>query len=372
LQPAGRLVSPNGKGGAQGRQHIWPDHCRLLAVERLHGGTCDESGNLGLTVTAASASAARASASVSNSRTIALSAVGTSVHGRIDIPLTRSKIMTVRSAAVSFGPSDPARVVRAFVDALERLGYDMDPLLAEAGLSRADFDRDPDARIPCSVMVPLYQRAVQQRPITNAGMKIAAATPIGTFPRLDYVIVTCETVGEGLRHLARYFRLVDALHDVHLHDGEDPVRVVFESRDGRRGPFGYEFGIALTLLHLREETGECFRASYASFGHTPDDTAEAERLLECPVHVRAGWNGFALPRSSWELPMRRRDPILSKLLQRQADAAIARLPPTDGVVYEVSGKRRMRFARTRFSPPDPRRNPRTVPAHPGSVRSPPP
>ena len=41
----------------------------------------------------------------------------------------------------------PASSARVFVDALERLGYCMEPLLADAGIRRADLD-DPDARIP--------------------------------------------------------------------------------------------------------------------------------------------------------------------------------------------------------------------------------
>ena len=237
--------------------------------------------------------------------------------------------------AAATGPSDPARVVRVFVEALDRLGYDIDAELAQAGLRRSDFERDPDARIPCAVMVPIYQRAVRQRPIKNPGMRIAAVTPIGTFPLLDYAIATCDTVGDGIRQLARFFRLIDAPHVVECDEREDPVRVVFESRDGRDSAFGFEFGVALTLLHLREEAGERLRASYVSLRHMPDDIAEAEHIVGCPVRGGAAWNGFALSRSVQNLPLRRRDPLLAKLLQQQADEAIARLPPMDGVALDV-------------------------------------
>jgi AraC-like DNA-binding protein len=233
------------------------------------------------------------------------------------------------------GPSDPARIVRVFIAALDRLGYDIDPVLAQAGLCRSDFERDPDARIPCALIVPVFQRAVQHRPIKNPGVKVAAVTPIGTFPLLDYVMVTCDTVGDGIGQLARYFRLIDDPHVVHSQESEDPIRVVFESRDGRNSSFGFEFGVALTLLHIRDEAGESFRPSYASFRHAPDDVAEVEQIFGCPVHTRATWNGFALSRSAWNLPLRRRDPILADLLKRQADEAIARLPRMDGVPLDV-------------------------------------
>jgi AraC-like DNA-binding protein len=237
--------------------------------------------------------------------------------------------------AATSGPSDPARVVRVFVEAMERLGYDMDPLLAQAGFCRSEFECDPDARIPCSASVPMFQHAAQQRPLKNPGVRVAAVTPIGAFPLLDYVIVTSDTVGDAIRQLARYFGLVDAPHVLDVQEGEDPIRVVFESRDGHNSAFGFEFGVAVNLLHIRDEAGDCFRASYASFRHTPDDAAEIEAVLGCPVQPRATWNGFALSRRVWNLPLRRRDPILASLLQRQADEAIARLPSTDGVVHDV-------------------------------------
>lgn len=247
--------------------------------------------------------------------------------------LTKRAKASSRTAGTE--PSDPARVVRVFVEALDRLGYDINAELAQAGFRRSDFEQEPDARVPCAVMVPIYQRAVRQRPMKNPGMRVAAVTPIGTFPLLDYVIATCDTVGDATRQLARFFRLIDAPHVVECDEREDPVRVVFESRDGRDSPFGFEFGVALSLLHLREEAGERFRASYVSLRHMPDDIAEAEQIVGCPVRGGAAWNGFALPRPVWNVPLRRRDPVLAKLLQQQADAAIARLPPLDGVALDV-------------------------------------
>jgi AraC-like DNA-binding protein len=222
-----------------------------------------------------------------------------------------------------------------FIAALDRLGYDIDPLLAQAGFCRADFERDPDARIPCARIVPVFQRAMQHRPIANAGVKVAAVTPIGTFPLLDYVMVTCDTVGSGIGQLTRYFRLIDNPHVVQTVETEDPIRVVFDSRDGRNSSFGFEFGVSLILLHIREEAGESFRASYASFRHRPDDAAEIEQILGCTVRTGATWNGFAMSRGAWNLPLRRRDAILADLLTRQADEAIARLPQMDGVPLEV-------------------------------------
>jgi AraC-like DNA-binding protein len=217
------------------------------------------------------------------------------------------------------------------VDALERLDYRMDRPLADAGILRADLD-DPDARIPCTVWVPMLCRALEERPMKNAGMRLATATPIGAFPLIDYLIVTSRNVGEGLERLARYLRIAEAPSIPSLQEGEDPIRVLFEGRDT---PMSAEFSVTLNVLHFREETQDRFRAAYASFSHTPDDVAEMEHVLDCPVHTGASWNGWALSRETWQLPLRRRDPVLGGLLQRQADEAIGRLPPMDGVALDV-------------------------------------
>ena len=218
-----------------------------------------------------------------------------------------------------------------FVDAMERLGYRIEPLLAEAGVNRTALE-NPDARIPRSVWGPVFSRALERSPMKNAGMRVATVTPFGAFPLIDYLIATSQNVGEGVTRLGRYLRLAEARSVPEAHEEEDPIRVSLEGSDT---PFSAEFTVTLNLLHLREQTENQARAAYASFRHIPDDVAEMERVLGCPVHPAASWNGWALARETWQLPLRRRDSVLSSLLQRQADEAMARLPPMEDIAADV-------------------------------------
>ena len=251
-----------------------------------------------------------------------------------DHDCSRRSLDKARQNLGPVGPSrssHPASSARVFVDALERLGYCMEPLLADAGIRRADLN-DPDGRIPVAAWASMFRRALEQRPMKNAGMRLATVTPFGAFPLIDYLVATSESVGEGLTRLARYLRLAEPRSVPCLCEDEDPIRVVLEGHDT---PFSAEFTVTLNLLHWREETEGRFRATYASFCHEPDDVEEMQRLLGCPVHTGASWNGWALSREMWQFPLRRRDPALSRLLQRQADESIARLPPTEGVALDV-------------------------------------
>jgi Arabinose-binding domain of AraC transcription regulator, N-term len=193
----------------------------------------------------------------------------------------------------------------------ERLGYSMEPLLATVGIRRADLD-DPDARIPVTAWGPVFRRALEQRPMRNAGMQLAAATRFGDFPLIDYLIATSRNVGEGLSRLARYLRLAEPRSVPCLHEDEDPIRVLLVGCDTA---LSAEFTVTLNLLLFREETDGRFRAAYASFCHVPDDVVEVERVLGCPVYAGTSWNGWALSREMSQLPLRRRDPALGGLLQ---------------------------------------------------------
>ena len=77
------------------------------------------------------------------------------------------------------------------------------------------------------------------------------------------------------------------------------------------------------------------RAYPLCFIHRPDDVAEIERIIGCPVPIDAAWNGFAVSREAWQLPLRRRDPVLRSVLERHADEIAARLPAMDPVAIDV-------------------------------------
>ena len=241
-----------------------------------------------------------------------------------------------RSAGIA---TETASHVRVIVDGLARLGHDTPRLLRDAGVNRDDL-ADPDGRIPCGVVGALVRGAIAEKPAPNLGTRIGAATPIGAFPLIDYLIVTTETVAHGLEQLARYFRLLAVPVTLRFDQAAELTRIVYV---GPQNPFAYEFSIALLVAHLREETSGRFSAEYVSFTHVPDDVKEVERILGCRVKTQASWNGLALTSAVWNLPLRRRDTALKQLLERHADEMIARLPSVGGAALEV---RRLLASRT--------------------------
>src|SRR5260221_3293955 len=120
-----------------------------------------------------------------------------------DNSLTKRVIKPPSTAA----PMVAAGEVRVFVSGLERLGYDRGMLLAAAGLQNADIE-DADVQLPCAVYRPIVERAQRERFTRNLAVLLATETRIGSYPLLDYLVVTSESVGAGVVQLARYLRLV--------------------------------------------------------------------------------------------------------------------------------------------------------------------
>src|SRR5215472_17082397 len=76
--------------------------------------------------------------------------------------------------------TSPMADARTFANALGHLGHDVDALLSDVGLTRAELNR-PDARVACDVVGAMLGRAQQKRFTPNLGLAIAQATPVGGY-----------------------------------------------------------------------------------------------------------------------------------------------------------------------------------------------
>jgi AraC-like DNA-binding protein len=238
--------------------------------------------------------------------------------------------MTARANPLTDRATLPAHTLAVFVNGLRELGYDTAALLAAAGLCAADLS-DPDGQVPCESYGTILGCAQRQRFTPNLALALAQVTPLGAWPLLDYLVVTADTVGDGIRQLARYFRVTGDPFVITVCDTADPIRVELAGS----APFAVEYDAALMVLHLRAETEGRFSAAGISLQHTIDDPAAFARVAGCPVAHNAAWSGISISSGAWQLPMRRRDPILRAVLEGHADGILARLPERHGLALDV-------------------------------------
>jgi AraC-like DNA-binding protein len=235
---------------------------------------------------------------------------------------------------LSAPPSDDAhavREVRGMLGVLEQLGYDLDALLASARLERRDVE-DPDVFLSPIACASVFETAHRERRVSNLALQLALRTPVGANPLLDYLIVTSDSVGQGLERLTRYLRLVNPSVGLTVRREPKAVRVVVERA---QAPFFVELTVSLCVIRFIRETDDQFRATHVSFTHEPDDVVEFAKVLRCQIRAKASWNGVVIPKAALDLPLRRRDPVLRGWLERQATAILARLPATADARDEV-------------------------------------
>jgi AraC-like DNA-binding protein len=221
--------------------------------------------------------------------------------------------------------------LRGMFGALERLGYDIDSLLAPFGLIRADLD-DPDGQLPARVCAEIFSAIQRERRVKNLALCIAVETPIGAYPLLDYLVTSSESVGEGFKQLARYLGLVNPAVRLVFREEEDPLRVLVE---GAIDPFTVELTVSLSVLRFGRESGDQLQVPYICFRHEPEDASAFERVFHCEVKTQSSWSGLAVTREGWQLPLRRRDPFLRSWLERKAAQILALQEEREGVAMEV-------------------------------------
>jgi hypothetical protein len=105
-------------------------------------------------------------------------------------------------------------------------------------------------------------------------------------------------------------------------DDRDPVEV------GVAGPapFASEHLASIMTFHLRQETEGRFVLVDVMLRHPPDDVVAMADALGCPIHTMSSWDGVRISRECWNLALRRRDPILRRVLETHADDILTRNP----------------------------------------------
>jgi AraC-like DNA-binding protein len=221
--------------------------------------------------------------------------------------------------------------LRGIFGGLEKLGYDIEALIAPFGLDRASVE-DKDASTPTGVCAAVLAKAIELRKVKNLPLRLALETPVGSNPLLDYLVASSETVGKGLDRLARYLHLASPGTSLLLEHQQDPVRFVIQNPTDQ---FRVELTVCLAVIRLHAETGGRMKVLRVHFRHQPDDVAEFEQVLRCPVETGASWNGFVFPRESWDLPLLHSDPILHEWLEQKANQLLARQPQQQGIALRV-------------------------------------
>jgi AraC-like DNA-binding protein len=225
-----------------------------------------------------------------------------------------------------------ARALQAPLLAARARGVDSAALLAAVGLA-PELLASPEARVPLATVRALWDEAAARSGDVHFGLHAGEAVPRGAFGVLEYTAGAGATLGDGLRLLARYTRLVDQAAEVTL-EVQGARATLCHALPGDplgAGPHASAFILAGLLSYARQATGTPLAPLEVRLPHpAPADAREHARVFGGPVRFGAPDVALVLPASALPLPLATADAGLLAILQAHAEELLARLAPPAG------------------------------------------
>jgi len=230
-----------------------------------------------------------------------------------------------------------SQIARAIVAFAASRGVAPEELLAIGRVDEAEL-ADIDGRVPVSTMLALWDAAPRLAGEPNFGLLLGDATGAAGAPLLGKLFMAHATLGAGLARVQELLRVANDVNGLGSAVDGDRVRVFFTDIDPSL-PLprqAAEYGAAAFVSIARAAGGDDLSPVEVAFGHAaPGDVAAHARVFRAPVRFGAPRSELVYLAKDLERPSRAHDPMLVELLERQAQAALDRLPARVSFVSRV-------------------------------------
>ncbi len=181
-------------------------------------------------------------------------------------------------------------------------------------------------RVPLSVQDQLWEeycRAVNQ-PL--AGLEIGLALQVGHLDSAGMLLVSCDTLREGLEALVEYAPVVGDGGEFSMDEDGHRIRLCYRPNYRVRVPERVEAVMASLVRLAGWATGESFRPETLQLCHGPlADSELYHALLGMPVMFGAQANCLTFERSQGDLPLIQANSALRDHLRQLADQTLESL-----------------------------------------------
>jgi AraC-like DNA-binding protein len=234
-----------------------------------------------------------------------------------------------RQRPAAAAPTSSVVIVRAIAAVVAATGVARAGFLSRLGLAEEAL-ADVEARLPIELVARAWQLAADATADRDFGLHLVERVPAGAFDLLEYVTRSCDTWGEALARLSRYYRLLEDAAEIRVEADGDRASLVHDLVDPAWiGPrHGVESLLATLVKQGRRAHGD-FTVHEVRFRHPePADVSEHRRFFRAPLSFGARASGFTFDRRWLDAPQPAADTGLRAVLDRQASAWLARLPTT--------------------------------------------
>src|ERR1700751_4639104 len=213
---------------------------------------------------------------------------------------------------------------RLAIARLERAGVPVAPLLKRAGLT-PEAIADPEERLSVRSQVALLDEAAIALRDDCLGFTLARDFDPREIGLLHYVMASSQTLGDGLKRVARYSQITNEAVVVRYQEGNRLIISLSYSGVPRHSDrHQIEFCMFGVLRVCRMLTGQNLVPQHFSIAHhRSGDTSEMARFVGTKVEFGADTDELALKLDARDLPLIHSDPYLNDLLLKFCEAALA-------------------------------------------------
>ncbi len=212
-----------------------------------------------------------------------------------------------------------------FADLSDGLGLDTDALLARASLNRTLL-ADPDYLLPVDQVRGLLEYTASAKGAESFGLRLGARRRLANLGTIGLVIREEPTALAALHTLCRYLQLITPSLYIAI-DESEAVTVIREDlvfAGGTQVRQSMELALAVMCGILSELIDPGWKPQSVHFRHRgPADLQFHRRILRCPLHFNAEFNGIVCSTGDLLRELPNRDAQLGRFVQASLDKALA-------------------------------------------------
>jgi len=227
------------------------------------------------------------------------------------------------------GLTDSGTLVRLAYKGLVNLGVDADEVLRRSGLDPAELYQ-ANLRTKFSGQPRFWKAAVELSGDPCIGLHLGEEMPVYKGQILEYLFLSSQTFGDGLRRVLNYQRLIsDALHG-QITETPSPCLTSYFSEHQHATSHLAEAMVLGLIKGFQAVTDGTFKPEKIVFNHPPNtDIAEYQRIFQCPVAFNAKSFQLFFPASMLSYRSLYAEPELLNLHIQAADQHLAVLQQQD-------------------------------------------
>jgi AraC-like DNA-binding protein len=222
-------------------------------------------------------------------------------------------------------PTTSATTLRLFTEALEALRVDWRAMLRSCGIDPAQL-AEPEARIPQDHFQRVWIAAREWTGDPCIGLHAGERIHAHAVNLFGYLMLSSTTLGDGLRRIARYQRVLTGVPWIAIDDSGAGVRVRVgvERGDPEFRAIHAEYVAALVLQVLGWVSETKIEPREVRFEHEPrGELSEYRRFLRCPVRFSADRSELVLHAGTLDRPSIHADEALARVHEEFAERLLA-------------------------------------------------